>query len=762
MKMRRQRLLHGWTFTIRQSQARRKRTATRPAIERLEERLALATLPPGFSQALVTTNSDLLEPMGIQFSPTGELWALEKAGKVKLIRNDGTADTAATLTVNDQGERGLMGIAFDPKYDGVGPNADYVYLHYTTPDPNEAPEPNEISPAHNRVSRFTVTGAGTRAPGLGGELVLRELPAEDLEATNGSLNHNGGAIHFGRDGKLYVGVGDHDYKNVPQSPYVSQDLTTPFGKLLRLNPDGTNPADNPFYSGSATDWQGSIWALGLRNPYSFAIDPASGRLFINDVGEDQWEEINEGQPAANYGWAGPADPVIEGFQSPPPTWANYRDPVMAVDHSDSAPSPFSCSITGGLFYPKGGQFGSEYAGKYFFVDFCGPYVRVFDPANPGSFSTPDTSTGFGSDLTDNFIIDLKIDSAGRLYYVVLSGEIYRISRDETDTVGVYNPEPSTFFLKNVQAGGPADINFTYGAPELGWTPVTGDWNADGIDTVGLFEPHRGEFFLRNENTLGTSDLDFQYGPRGAGWLPIVGDWDGDGRDTVGLFNPRRSVFYLKNSHTAGNADLEYQYGAPGSGWLPLAGDWNKDGIDTVALFNPTTSVFHLRNEHAAGIADVKFHFGQAGAGWLPLAGDWNGDRIDTAGLYNPASGRFFLRNEHAAGPADRSFHYGAAGQRWLPLVGDWDGTAGPPGSGNGLNSPAPAIALLGPEIEAGITDLALAAMFSDEEQERPVADDSSESAGSQTDGPSKPLGRGGRNEPAQNDALDLALSHWDE
>lgn len=401
-------------------------------LEALEDRRALTALPPGFRETLITTSSDLSGPTAMEFSPTGQLWVLEQGGRAKLVRNDGTTHTALTLTVDSAGERGLLGIAFDPTYDGAGPNTDFVYLYYTTP------RASTTDPSNNRVSRFVVTGAGTTTPTLGSELLLRELPPENEDGileTDGNTNHNGGAIHFGPDGKLYVAVGDHNYDNATQSLDVAQTKDTPFGKILRINADGTNPSDNPFFTGSTTDWPGAIWALGLRNPYTFAFQPVTGKLFINDVGENTWEEINEGQAGANYGWAGwtgVAAPLWEGFESPPPPWADYHDPVMAYDHSSSLPSPAGAAITGGVFYPANSRFGSAYAGKYFFADFGGNFIRVFDPAVPGSVNTPDTSTSFASSLTTGGPVDLKVDSAGNLYYLARggTGEIYRISLTE--------------------------------------------------------------------------------------------------------------------------------------------------------------------------------------------------------------------------------------------------------------------------------------------------------------------------------------------
>ncbi len=417
------------------------RRSTRLRLEPLEERLVLTTLPAGFSETQMNNPDTISGPTAMEISPLGELWVLEQSGTLKMVRTDGTVRTVGSLTVDSAGERGLLGIAFSPNYDGVG--LDQVYLYYTTPRVQGANPPN---PSNNQLGLFDITGAGTANPTLGAGTTIREFPPEDEDnnlATDGDTNHNGGAIHFGNDGKLYVGIGDHNYDTLPQSAHVSQILTTPFGKILRLNPDGTNPSDNPHYTGSATDWEGSIWAMGFRNPFTFAVDrdsgtdpappPGSGipaqRIFINDVGESTWEEINSLVKNANYGWAGSNSPLYEGFETSTP-WANYRNPEMAYDHS-SGVSPAGSGITGGTFYPDDGPFGSAYRGKYFFSDLNG-FIRVFNPSTPATIGTPDNSVAFASNLSTPVPVDLKVDAAGNLYYLARgnggnTGAIYRIS-----------------------------------------------------------------------------------------------------------------------------------------------------------------------------------------------------------------------------------------------------------------------------------------------------------------------------------------------
>ena len=189
----------------------------------------------------------------------------------------------------------------------------------------------------------------------------------------------------------------------------SQTLANLLGKILRINSDGTMPADNPFFS-QAAGHNRAIWALGLRNPFTFAFQPGSGRMFINDVGQNAFEEINDGAAAANYGW-----PATEGPTADP----NYVSPLYAYGHGAGAFT--GCAITGGAFYdPVFQQFPPEYAGKYFFGDFCSNWINVFDPATG-------TAATFATSLSAPVDIHVAPED-GSLYYLARgAGAVRRIS-----------------------------------------------------------------------------------------------------------------------------------------------------------------------------------------------------------------------------------------------------------------------------------------------------------------------------------------------
>jgi len=282
-------------------------------------------------------------------------------------------------------------------------------------------------------------------------------------------------------------------------------------------------------------------------------------------------------------------------------------------------------------------------------------------------------------------------TVGQTYYVRIQGDNSSVGLTITNAVvpgaaaiGLYDPAAAAFFLRNSNNAGNADATFGYGPPASGWLPIAGDWNnhdtwtGNGTDTIGLYDPATSTFYLRNSNTPGAADLTFGYGPAGLGWLPLAGDFNGDGIDTIGLYDAVTSTFYLKNTNSGGIADLSFVYGAGGLGWAPIVGDWDGDGVDTIGLYDPAASAFFLRNSNTPGVADVAFAYGPAGSGWQPMAGDWNGDGTTTIGLFDAAASTFYLRNSNSPGLADYAFGYGLAPSSWFPVAGAWNAPGGSP------------------------------------------------------------------------------------
>jgi glucose/arabinose dehydrogenase len=345
---------------------------------RAEPARSATTVPQGFSDTLV---AQVPNPTAMAVAPDGRLFVTQKAnsnvGRLRVIKN-GQLLRKPFLKVNTDTSyfRGLLGVTLDPNFS----TNRYVYIFYTATSPT----------VHNRVSRFTANGDVAVA---GSQKVILELPP--LSTASG---HYGGSLRFGADGKLYIGVGDDT------NPANAQSLNNLNGKILRINRDGTIPSDNPFFN-STSGTNRAIWALGLRQPYS--LDVLSGptaKMFVNEVGEDTSEEINEVAAGANYGW-----PTHEGAtSSPDPSLQNYQNPVLSYNHSGDAAST-GCSITGGAFYdPATVRFPSQYQNDYFYTDYCGGWIRSFDP-------TTGASAGFASGIVNP--VDLEVGGNGSLYYV---------------------------------------------------------------------------------------------------------------------------------------------------------------------------------------------------------------------------------------------------------------------------------------------------------------------------------------------------------
>jgi glucose/arabinose dehydrogenase len=354
--------------------------------------LTPTSLPDGFAETLLA--GGMPNPTAMAIAPDGRIFVDQQGGDVRVVANGELLPTPFLhLPVDSSGERGLLGIALDPDFANNG----YVYVYHTVPG----------SPPHNQVSRFTAAGDVAQADS--------ELDILDLDNLSGATNHNGGGLHFGLDGKLYVSVGEN------ANPSNSQNLDNRLGKILRINADGSIPDDNPtsFQSidGTTTGDNRAIWAVGFRNPYTFAVQPGTGRIFVNDVGSsppNAREEINDLYPGLNYGW-----PVREGITGDP----NYTDPQYAYASGVADPDTgdFVCAIVGGTFYnPDTPQFPSDYTGTYFFSDLCGHWIKRF---NPDTGDVQVFATG-----TPGNKVDLAVDSGGSLYYLSQDngGRLYRI------------------------------------------------------------------------------------------------------------------------------------------------------------------------------------------------------------------------------------------------------------------------------------------------------------------------------------------------
>ena len=471
------------------------RPRSRPFIDALESRRLLATVPSGLVDSAF--GGAITSGTAMEFAPDGRLFVTTQNGTVRIIQPDGTLlpTLALNLAVDGVGERGLLGLAFDPTFNATQTGADYIYLYHTVPGVSGGAP-------FNRVSRFSVSG-NTIDPSS-------QTPIVSLDPLS-ATNHNGGAIHFGNDGKLYIAVGDNAVSSNAQS------VANRHGKVLRINKDGTIPSDNPatfqvrpststtYTTVTSTGANRAIWALGLRNPYTFDVDETTGTLFINDVGDGaptSWEEVNVGGAGRNYGW-----PRTEGdFSNGTAGNEQFTRPLYAYGRGTTF--PLGQAISGGVRYAGSNaplQFAQQYQGKYFFGDFVGQWIGYIDPAAP-----PAVSGGAALATSAGNLIDLKMGSDGAIYYLQRSGVasgVRKISVNAALAPSI-TQQPVN---RSTAPGQPVTFNVTATGPGT----LTYQWTRNGENIAGatsssytITNPQAGDdnavFRVRVGNTSGVA------------------------------------------------------------------------------------------------------------------------------------------------------------------------------------------------------------------------------------------------------------------
>ncbi len=352
-----------------------------------QSRLDAAEVPSGFE--VTTILEDINTATAFTFTPDGRILILDQTGTILVVK-DGQLLPEPMLTVEVDAfwERGLIGLALHPDF----PEVPHLFINHTPGKPY----------TRHRISRFTVEGDRAIPDS---EVILFE--GDDQSKLGGGVphGHQGGPIRFGPDGKLYVALGEQT------AGKPSQSIHSLLGKILRLNPDGSIPSDNPFYTQTTGKYR-SIWATGIRNPYGLDFHPLTGDLYENDVGQSTWEEINIIQRGANYGW-----PEAEGHSDNP----GFTNPVHVY------PPVIGRSITGGTFYRGGTHpFPENYRNQYFFLDFMNHWIRILDP------DAPETSKLFGKNF--NGPVDIQTGPDGALY-VLNRGTIWRDNKRHVDNAG---------------------------------------------------------------------------------------------------------------------------------------------------------------------------------------------------------------------------------------------------------------------------------------------------------------------------------------
>jgi hypothetical protein len=345
---------------------------------------------------LQLVTSALSSPVFVTAPPadTTRLFVVEQGGQIRVLRHDSLLavpflDVSGHIVAG--GEQGLLSLAFHPAYASNG----RFFVYYTDPSGN------------TRVVRYQVSADPNVADSTSGDTILA--------AVQPFSNHNGGLLVFGPDGKLYVGLGDGGSSGDPQGN--GQNRATVLGKILRLDvdlPAPFIPADNPFVGVAGA--RGEIWLYGLRNPWRFSFDRATGDLYVGDVGQNTWEEVDVltagSAGGGNYGWN-----VMEGNHCYGASSCDRTGlvlPVLEYGHSDG------CSVTGGYVY-RGSRV-SSLQGVYLYGDYCGGWVRSFRYVNGQATE----SREWPSLAVSGGLSSFGEDPNGDVYLTSLSGSLYRI------------------------------------------------------------------------------------------------------------------------------------------------------------------------------------------------------------------------------------------------------------------------------------------------------------------------------------------------
>ena len=342
------------------------------------------------------------QPVELTHAGDDRIFVAQQTGQIRIIDAEGDVLPQPFLNISNltsaSGERGLLGLVFDPAYAENG----FFYINYTNLSGNTV------------VARYSVSDNPDIANTEGEILFTVDQPY---------TNHNGGCMRFAPDGFLYISMGDGGGGGDPQNN--SQNINTLLGKLLRINVSSGSgydiPSDNPFVNAEGAD---EIWAYGLRNAWKFSFDSTENEIQIADVGQGEWEEINRmpaNEAGLNYGWR-----CYEGNETYNMNNCDTTDmifPVAVYDHQNGR-----CSITGGYVY-RGQEF-PALQGKYFFADFCSNEIGILHEDNALEWVAEQDGvffTGFGEDNQNEL-------------YAFGSGKIYRITGETLGTEEIHSPE----------------------------------------------------------------------------------------------------------------------------------------------------------------------------------------------------------------------------------------------------------------------------------------------------------------------------------
>lgn len=388
--------------------------------------LGFFSVPPGFTEEVLASN--LKRPVGLAFAPDGRLFLIEQyTGKIKIFKNGSVLPTPfATVSPVYAGnnETGLLGICVDPDFT----TNKFLYVFHTH------------SQNRQRILRYKAIGDIAASP----TILVDHLPSM-------GINHNGGGIGFGPDGKLYVSVGE----NGSFTETEAQNIASKRGKLLRYNPDGTIPPDNPFGPSNP------VFCYGLRNSFRFSFQPGTGKIFATENGPNWNDEINVLKAGKNYGW-----PAATGTSNNP----SFQNPITVF--------PAPPALTGLAFYAAAAM---PFNGQLFVCLYkFGKIIRI-KLSGETVVATSDFATGLDQP------VDITVGPDGAFYLCTLPGKLTRVASSQ-----VSNLAPQASFTATPNAGSaPLSVSFDASSSnDSDGTVVSYAWNfGDGSTATGVATPH---------------------------------------------------------------------------------------------------------------------------------------------------------------------------------------------------------------------------------------------------------------------------------
>lgn len=377
--------------------------------------------------ALQSFGTGFASPVDIENCGDSRLFVVEQDGLIRILNSNGTINPTPFLNItsltNQSGEQGLLGLAFHPNYSTNG----LFYINYTNTSGNTV------------IARYSVNSGNPNLANTTGTILLT--------VTQPFSNHNGGTLKFGSDGYLYIGMGDGGSGGDPGNR--AQNINELLGKMLRIDVNSGSPygipPTNPYVGIAGAD---EIWAIGLRNPWKFSFDRQTGDLWIADVGQNQYEEVNRAtasESGLNYGWRcyeGNTAYNTAGCAAQ----STMKSPLFTTNHTNGF-----CSITGGYVY-RGTQY-PNFQGKYFFSDYCKAQIGSSDGLGNVSFSTT---------FSGNNFVSFGEDANGELYVASINGTIYKlidsslsVPENSLTSVKIYpNPTNSEVYIQNSDNANP--------------------------------------------------------------------------------------------------------------------------------------------------------------------------------------------------------------------------------------------------------------------------------------------------------------------